>query len=118
MGLTVKMKTLKRKAVSLSFELFELERAVEGARLMLDMLANEGMPTEYAQRVAPSAVAAGLSLVVARLHHLGRVIRGGEDPQHVWAEHNDDTVHHPADVDLRLVAWPIGLGIKRKKRKR
>jgi hypothetical protein len=113
----VKTKTLKRKTVSLSDELFELERAIEGARLMLDMLANEGMPTEYAETVAPSAIAAGLSLVVARLHHLGRVVRGGEDPRHVWAPHNDSIGLHPDDADVRLTAWPWPHELKRKKSK-
>ena len=113
----MKPKTLKQKAVSLSDELFELERAIEGARLMIDMLANEGLPTQYAEKLAPSAIAAGLSLVVARLHHLGRVVRGGEDPRHVWAPHNDGTVHFPEDADVRLVAWPRGPALNRKKRK-
>ena len=93
-------------AVSLSMELATLEHALRGASLLAELLANHDLPDEETQRMAPHCISAQLALVNARLRHVGRVTRGEEDAETLWAPHNA-TSPSPLpgdDGDVRLVS--------------
>jgi len=92
-------------AVSLNLELSNLEHALRGASLLAELLANHNLPDEETQRMAPHCIAAQLALVDARLRHLGRVIRGEEDAETLWAPHNatNSSPRPGDDEDVRLV---------------
>lgn len=93
-------------AVSLNSELSNLEHALRGASLLAELLANHDLPDEETQRMAPHCITAQLALVNARLRHVGRVIRGEEDAETLWAPHNA-TSPSPLpgdDGDVRLVS--------------
>ncbi|MFP2905960.1 hypothetical protein ACLESD_13065 [Pyxidicoccus sp. 3LFB2] len=94
----------EEKVVSLNLELANLEHALRGAQLLADLLANNDMPTEEADRQAPRAVVAVLALADARLQQLRRVIRGEEDARHLWAPFNAiSSEPFPEDAgDVRL----------------
>jgi hypothetical protein len=92
-------------AVSLGLELANLEHALRGASLLAELLANHDLPDEETQRMAPHCIVAQVSLINARLRHVGRVIRGEEDAESLWAPHNA-TSPSPLpgdDEDVRLV---------------
>ena len=92
-------------AVSLNLELSNLEHALRGASLLAELLANHNLPDEETQRMAPHCIAAQLALVDARLRHLGRIIRGEEDAETLWAPHNatSSSPRPGDDEDVRLV---------------
>ncbi len=72
------------RAVSVSNELATLQRAVEGASLLVEVARHGGVEGEDS---APQ-VAAILSLVSCRLRDLGRAARGTLDAGAFWAPHN------------------------------
>ncbi|AFE05826.1 hypothetical protein COCOR_04425 [Corallococcus coralloides DSM 2259] len=78
----------EEKVVSLNLELANLEHALRGAHLLAELLANNDMPTEDADRQAPRSIVAILALADSRLQQLRRVIRGEADARHLWAPHN------------------------------
>ncbi|RYZ15499.1 MAG: hypothetical protein EOO70_06680, partial [Myxococcaceae bacterium] len=92
------------KVVSLNLELANLEHALRGAQLLAELLANNDMPTEEADRQAPRSIVAVLALADARLQQLRRVIRGEADARHLWAPHNASSPEPlPGDAeDVRL----------------
>ncbi|WP_164002137.1 hypothetical protein [Pyxidicoccus caerfyrddinensis] len=79
---------LYEKVVSLNLELANLEHALRGAHLLAELLANNDMPTEDADRQAPRSIVAILALADSRLQQLRRVIRGEADTRHLWAPYN------------------------------
>lgn len=93
-------------AVSLTMELANLEHALRGASLLAELLANHDLPDEETLRMAPHCITAQLALVNARLRHLGRVIRGEEDAETLWAPHNatSPSPRPGDDEDVRLVS--------------
>ncbi|HYO52579.1 hypothetical protein [Archangium sp.] len=93
-------------AVSLNLELANLEHALRGASLLAELLANHDLPDEETQRMAPQCITAQLALVNARLRHVGRVIRGEEDAETLWAPHNaiNPSPLPGEDGDVRLVS--------------
>lgn len=92
-------------AVSLNLELSNLEHALRGASLLAELLANHNLPDDESRWMAPHCIAAQLALVDARLRHLGRVIRGEEDAETLWAPHNatSSSARPGDDEDVRLV---------------
>jgi hypothetical protein len=79
------------KAIRLSAELAEVRCAVEGARFIADALATHSLDSREQELQAPVSITAILALAVLRLYQVERVLRGEEDPQHLWAPHNDVT---------------------------
>jgi hypothetical protein len=94
------------RAVSLTMELVNLEHALRGASLLAELLANQDLPDEETQRMAPHCITAQLALVNARLRQVGRVIRGEEDAETLWAPHNatSPSPRPGDDEDVRLVS--------------
>lgn len=82
---------MNAKAVSLSAELAEVRCAIEGARFIADGLATHSMDSREQELQAPVSITAILVLAELRLQQVERVLRGEEDPQHLWAPHNDVT---------------------------
>ena len=93
-------------AISLNLELANIEHALRGTSLLAELLANHNLPDEEARRMAPHCIVAQLALVNARLRQVGRVIRGEEDAETLWAVHNATTpLPLPGDDgDVRLVS--------------
>jgi len=77
------------KAISLSAELTEVRCAIEGARFIADALATRSLDSEEQELRAPVSITAILVLAELRLRQVELVLRGEEDPQHLWAPHND-----------------------------
>ncbi|WP_426754758.1 hypothetical protein [Myxococcus sp. Y35] len=79
------------KGISLSAELVEVRCAIEGARFLADALASHSLDSREQELQAPVSITAILVLAELRLRQVERVLRGEEDPQHLWAPHNDVT---------------------------
>ncbi|NTX08011.1 hypothetical protein [Myxococcus sp. CA040A] len=79
------------KAISLSAELAEVRCAIAGARFIADALATHSLDSREQELQAPVSITAILVLAELRLQQVERVLRGEEDPQHLWAPHNDVT---------------------------
>jgi hypothetical protein len=81
-------------------------RAVDGAALLTDALAEGTFSTEEATERIPPAVVAVLGLVHARLDQVQRVLRGSSDPKRILAPHNLTGAPSPEeDPDIRLRVW-------------
>ncbi len=76
------------KAISLTAELAEVRCAIEGARFIADALATHSLDSREQELQAPVSITAILVLAELRLQQVERVLRGEEDPQHLWAPHN------------------------------
>jgi hypothetical protein len=72
------------KAVSVSAELTTIQRAVEGAGLLVEIGRQGGVEDEDTGALA-SAI---LALASVRLRDLGRAARGTLDAEVLWAPHN------------------------------
>ncbi len=79
------------KGISLSTELVEVRCAIQGARFLADALASHSLHSREQELQAPVSITAILVLAELRLQQVERVLRGEEDPQHLWAPHNDVT---------------------------
>jgi hypothetical protein len=87
------------KTVSVSSELTTIQRAVEGAVLLVEVGRQGGVEDED----AGAFVSAILALAACRLRDLGRAARGTLDAEVLWAPHNaavDDTAPGEEDVIL------------------
>lgn len=88
------------KAVSVSAELTAIQRAVEGAALLVEIDRQGGIESEDSRPF----VAAILALAACRLRDLGRAGRGSLDVETFWAPHNaavddsdeEDLILYPA----------------------
>jgi hypothetical protein len=72
------------KAVGVSAELTTIQRAVEGAALLVEIRRQGGVEDEDSAALA-SAI---LALAAVRLRDLGRAARGTLDAEVIWAAHN------------------------------
>lgn len=89
------------RTVSVSNELTVLQRAVEGASLLVEVARQGGVEGEDS---APQ-IAAILALVSCRLRDLGRAARGTLDAERFWAPHN--AVVEPTDSGQEdLILYP------------
>ena len=82
---------MNAKAVSLTAELAEVRCAIEGARFIADALATHSLDSREQELQAPVSINAILTLAELRLHQVERVLRGEEDPLHLWAPPNNVT---------------------------
>lgn len=82
---------MNAKAVSLTAELAEVRCAIEGARFIADALATHSLDSRQQELQAPVSITAILALTELRLQQVERVLRGEENPLHLWAPHNDVT---------------------------
>ena len=95
------------KAVSVSAELMVIERAVEGAALLIEVDRQGGVEGEDARPL----VSAILSLTAVRLRDLGRAARGSLDVEAFWTQLNaaldskaaneEDLILYPAVPERR-----------------
>jgi hypothetical protein len=92
--------------VSIAAELGFIGRAVDGAVLLADALAEDAaFSTEAADRIPPAVIAV-LGLVHARLAQVQRVLRGSADPLRVLMPHNLTGAPSPEeDPDVTLSVW-------------
>ncbi len=92
--------------ISIAAELSSIGRAIDGAVLLTDALAEDAaFSTEAADRI-PSAVVAVLGLVHARLDQVQRVLRGSTDPKRILTPSNQTGAPSPEeDPDIRLRVW-------------
>lgn len=81
--------TSDRKTVRLSWELGEVAAALEAVAILAASLAHGQLGSERAQQDALPGISATLSMVVARLHLVCRVLRGEANPKGLWARTND-----------------------------
>jgi hypothetical protein len=72
------------KAVSVGAELDTIQRAVEGAGLLVEVGRHGGVEGED----TGTFVSAILALAACRLRDLGRATRGTLDAELLWAQHN------------------------------
>lgn len=95
------------RAVSLDLELATLASATRGAEILADYQTRQGFMDEESEEDAPACVFSMLSLVRGRIEQVRRVIRGEEDPAHIWGPHNALTLPESlADVDGDIVLFP------------
>lgn len=91
--------------ISLSAELGEIRYAIEGAHWIADSVAMGAVPDPERTHSAPVIISAILLLVENRLHQLGRVLRGEENPGHLLTPHNATTQEEADKDDVVLRAW-------------
>jgi len=91
--------------ISLSAELGEIRYAIEGAHWIADSVAMGAVPDPERTHSAPVIISAILLLVETRLHQLGRVLRGEENPAHLLTPHNATAGEHANREDVVLRAW-------------
>jgi len=91
--------------VSLSAELGEICYAIEGAHWIADSVAMGAVPDPDRKQSAPVIISAILLLVENRLHQLGRVLRGEENPAHLLTPHNSTSGKYADREDVVLRAW-------------
>ncbi len=89
------------RAVSVSNELATLQRAVEGANLLVEVARHGGVEDEDS---APQVVAI-LALISCRLRDLGRATRGTLAAEAFWAPHNA-VVESGAKDQEDLILYP------------
>ena len=80
---------MNRQRWSLSYELATLEAAVEGARMLVDLVANDQAQDEHDAMHAPGAASAVMTLVNLRIRDIGRLLRGEMDPDMLRGAHNE-----------------------------
>jgi hypothetical protein len=82
----------------------ELEGITE---ILADYQTRQGFMDEESEEDAPACIFSMLSLVRGRIEQVRRVIRGEEDPAHIWGPHNAITLPESlADVDGDIVLFP------------
>lgn len=99
----------ERPTLSLGWELGELQRAVDAARILLEEWDNDHLLDSHSQRESVPAAEAVLSLVRARLRDLCRALSGDLDPARLVASHNDKTPlgREGEDPDVYLRGWGL-----------
>ncbi|QRK05587.1 hypothetical protein JQX13_36350 [Archangium violaceum] len=96
--------------VSLSAELGEIRYAIEGAHWIADSVAMGAVPDPERVHSAPVIISAILLLVETRLHQLGRVLRGEENPAHLLTPHNVTAGENADRDDVVLRPWDWSAG--------
>ena len=91
--------------ISLSAELGEIRYAIEGAHWIADSVAMGAVPDPERTHSAPVIISAILLLVANRMHQLGRVLRGEENPAHLLTPHNVTAGEYADREDVVLRAW-------------
>jgi hypothetical protein len=92
--------------VSIAAELGFIGRAVDGAVLLTDALAEDAAFSSDATERIPPAVVAVLGLVHARLDQVQRVLRGSSDPKRILTPSNQTGAPIPEeDPEVRLPIW-------------
>jgi len=94
------------KAISLTAELAEVRCAIEGARFIANALATHSLDNREQELQAPVSITAILMLAELRLQQVERVLRGEEDPLHLWATHNDVTPGRGEEDEQDVVLRP------------
>lgn len=98
------------KAVSVSAELTTIQRAVEGAALLVEIGRQGGVENED----TGALVSAILDLAAVRLRDLGRAARGTLDIESFWAAHNTAVDDGKAEDLILYAAVPVPKYAKRK----
>ncbi|WNG38764.1 hypothetical protein F0U61_37655 [Archangium violaceum] len=94
-------------AVSLDLELSTLASATRGAEILADYQTRQGFMDEESEEDAPACVFSMLSLVRGRIEQVRRVIRGEEDPAHIWGPQNAIALPESlTDVEGDIVLFP------------
>ena len=91
--------------ISLSAELGEIRYAIEGAHWIADSVAMGAVPDPERVHSAPVIISAILLLVETKLHQLGRVLRGEENPAHLLTPHNVTAGEYADKDDVVLRPW-------------
>jgi hypothetical protein len=95
------------KALSLAFEVDELERAIDGARVLLDEYRLGSITDAADEEHVPRHVSAILGIVAARMRLVRSAVRGGLNPKLVWSPFNAQPGPPQAgdDPDVTLTGW-------------
>jgi hypothetical protein len=92
--------------LSLGWELMSIQHAIDGARILVDCIANHQFGSEHDKKAAPHAAAATLALVSLRLRELWRAVQGTTNPADtMWAPHNATEHRANAHDDIYLAEW-------------
>lgn len=95
--------TVAPPRVSLADELSTLADTLEGAQLLAEMLATDGLPDDEAVARAPKMLESALALAVGRVRLLRRVVVGSADVALIAGRRNTrDRVTPGEDPDVIL----------------
>ncbi|REG24417.1 hypothetical protein ATI61_11425 [Archangium gephyra] len=78
-----------RNAISLDLELSTLGDATRAAQMLSDLQARRGLMDQDMEDDTPMCIFSVLALVVARINHMRRVLRGEDSPENIAAPHNE-----------------------------
>ena len=117
-GDAVLVMTQTRNAISVGHELEDIGTAVEGVLVLAEGFCHDRFNADQHERV-PALVVAQLDLILARIRHVGRVIRGAIDPGEIVTRHNyvDAKPGVNEDPDVRLAVWDSPSRRKKQKTK-
>lgn len=116
--------SLTSDVVVLSWELGEIQSALEASTLILDHLSNQQLATEEEERIAPRLAAAVTNLAITRLHGVCRALRQEVDPRLLLNSYNSEPDGKDIDRDHLVVlrSWrrtePAPSSAKRPRRRR
>ncbi|MDH5676005.1 MAG: hypothetical protein OEZ06_28035 [Myxococcales bacterium] len=98
------------RAVSISGELSEIRAAVQGARMLADLLRFHAAQDEDDELHIPQACSAVLALAETRLQLVVRALTGHAEPAVLLADHNrvENSSDVPEGEDLLLPIEPPG----------
>ncbi len=91
--------------MSLSSELSMIEDALSAAASLAQLLGTKSLSSDEMAAQAPISIDAVLSLAVARLTHLRRVLSCEADPRELLAPHNAIPANDLGDPDVHLRPW-------------
>jgi hypothetical protein len=105
---------MKRRAVSLTREIWLVMRSIQGLRLLADLWFDLPHDTDAAKQI-PSALSASLAVIEARLLMLDRVVTGTMDPALFWCAANDagPALRDGDEPDVHLKEWSAATAARR-----
>lgn len=95
-----------RRMICLGWELMTIQAAVDGARILVEGIANHQLGNEHDEKAAPHAAVAMLSIVSLRLRDVWRAVQGATNPgDNLWAPHNAATSASGEHDDIYILEW-------------
>jgi hypothetical protein len=107
---------MRRRAISLSRELWTIMHALQGVRVLSDHLGELPANCDRARSI-PRAISATVVVLEARLMHLERVVCGEVNPGDLWSSSNDaGAADEAGEDDLKIGEWSPEESVSRARR--
>lgn len=96
----------RQRKLRVGWELMTIQHAIDGARILVEGIANHQLGSDHDEKAAPHAAAAMLSLVSLRMRDLWRAVQGTTNPaDSIWGPHNSTEPRSNEHDDVYLTEW-------------